>query len=60
MQQVIKRFRQDVRGASFVEYVILVGLLAVICIGVYSAFGAAIQEKIDQYTDAVKGMETGG
>jgi pilus assembly protein Flp/PilA len=37
------RLRRDDRGASLVEYGLLVGLIAVICIGAIAALGTSIQ-----------------
>lgn len=33
--------REDERGASLVEYALLVGLIAVVCIGAVTYFGSA-------------------
>jgi Flp pilus assembly pilin Flp len=38
----LQKLKSDTRGASFMEYVVLVGLIAVVCIAAYQAFGSAI------------------
>jgi pilus assembly protein Flp/PilA len=37
--------RQDEKGASLVEYALLVGLIAVVCIGAVSFLGGAASSK---------------
>jgi Flp pilus assembly pilin Flp len=56
MQRIIKQMRRftaaprslaaDERGLSTVEYVIILVLIAVLCIGVWKAFGETVQAKI--------------
>ncbi len=58
MKKLIQKLGRDTRGASFVEYVVLVGLVAIICIAVYQTFGEAIAKKITEYTEAVEGLQT--
>jgi Flp pilus assembly pilin Flp len=38
---------RDVRGLSTVEYVIILVLIAILCIGVWQKFGATVQGKIN-------------
>ncbi len=48
---------RDQRGASFVEYVIVVGLVAIVCIVAFGKFGGAINKKIEDQTGKIEGMK---
>jgi pilus assembly protein Flp/PilA len=39
LMNVVSRFRRDEKGASLVEYGLLVGLIAVVCIAAVSLLG---------------------
>jgi Flp pilus assembly pilin Flp len=58
MRSFIARLRKDSRGANLVEYVLLVGLMAIICLAVFKLFGEKIKEKITGYADTVDQIET--
>jgi Flp pilus assembly pilin Flp len=58
MRTFIQRLRKDTRGANLVEYVLLVGLMAIICLAVFKLFGEKIKEKISGYSDTVDQIET--
>jgi Flp pilus assembly pilin Flp len=60
MQTTLKSLKQDTRGASFMEYVVLVGLIAIVCIAAYQAFGSAIGAKVQQFGTTVTGIPGGG
>lgn len=49
----------DTRGANLVEYIILVGVVALIAIAGFTTFGDEVQKKIDEQADAVKGINGG-
>ncbi len=52
---------RDTRGANMVEYIVLVGLVALICIAGFKLFGGSIKEKITNQATAVGGINaTGG
>lgn len=53
LSQLVK----DTRGAGFVEYIILVGLVALFCIVAYQAFGGAVSDKVNQQAEQVTGIE---
>ena len=38
---------RDTRGASLVEYIILVGVVALLCVSAFKAFGGKIQSKVN-------------
>ena len=47
---------RDQRGAAITEYLIIVGLIAIICIGAYRIFGTTILGKITGQTTQVNGI----
>jgi len=53
----LARLRTDERGASFVEYVIVVGLVAIVCIFAFGEFGKAVDTKVKQQTTAITNMK---
>jgi pilus assembly protein Flp/PilA len=55
----LKSLRADTRGASFMEYVVLVGLIAIVCIAAYQAFGSAIGDKVEEFGNTVTGIPGG-
>ena len=54
--QLSKLYRST-RGAGFVEYIILVGLVALFCIGAYETFGGAVETKVNDQATGVAGIE---
>lgn len=56
----VRRWIEDRDGASFVEYVIVVGLVAIIAIVAFQNFGQAIVDKLTEETDAVKALQIQG
>jgi Flp pilus assembly pilin Flp len=55
----IRKFQElarDTRGAGFVEYIILVGLVALFCIVAYQAFGGAVSGKVTEQAGKVTGI----
>lgn len=59
LQTTLKALKQDTRGASFMEYVVLVGLIAIVCIAAYQAFGSAIGDKVQEFGNTVTGIPGG-
>jgi Flp pilus assembly pilin Flp len=56
----IRKFQElarDTRGAGFVEYIILVGLVALFCIVAYQAFGDAVSAKVQEQAGKVQGIQ---
>lgn len=49
----------DTRGANLVEYIILVGVVAILCIAAFRNFGGSINSKLDQQSDAVSRVPSG-
>lgn len=56
----VNELHGDQRGASFVEYVIVVGLVAIISIVAFQNFGKAIVTKLGEETSAVSGLQISG
>lgn len=48
-----KRLFRDQRGANLVEYIILVGVIALVAIAGFKIFGNKTREKIDQQASSV-------
>lgn len=46
---------KDERGASLVEYALLVALIAVVCIAAVSALGSSASDTFDSVTDSLPG-----
>jgi Flp pilus assembly pilin Flp len=47
------RLASDERGSNLVEYVILVGVVSLVALTGFRAFGGAILEKVGEQADAV-------
>lgn len=52
----IRRFFRDTRGATMTEYIILVGMIALIAYAGFRAFGASVQTEINAQAGAVGGI----
>jgi Flp pilus assembly pilin Flp len=52
----LRRFNQDRRGANMVEYILLVGVVALIAIAGFKLFGGKVREKIDEQGTSVGGI----
>ncbi len=55
MNTMMRLFR-DRRGANMVEYIILVGMVALIAFAGFKYFGSQVQQKINQQGGAVNGV----
>lgn len=53
----LQELARDTRGAGFVEYIILVGLVALFCIIAYRAFGTAVTGKVQEQAGQVTGIK---
>jgi Flp pilus assembly pilin Flp len=49
----LRNFVRATRGANMVEYIILVGLVALICIGGYTVFGKQVDKSIRAQSQSV-------
>jgi Flp pilus assembly pilin Flp len=53
----LKRLVQDTRGANFVEYMIIVGVVALLAIAAFTTFGSDVQQKITDEGGKVTGIQ---
>lgn len=56
MTQTKKSFLQDTRGANLVEYIILVGVVALIALAGFKTFGQKVDAKIQEQSGKVGGI----
>jgi pilus assembly protein Flp/PilA len=56
MSKLINRFRRDEEGAALVEYGMLVGLIAVICIAAVTLLGTEISTAFSVIAAALSGI----
>lgn len=56
MKNRISNLMNDTRGGTFVEYIILTGLVALFCIAGYRAFGTSVATKVQQQATQVTGI----
>ncbi|HEY2735985.1 MAG TPA: Flp family type IVb pilin [Polyangiales bacterium] len=56
----IANFVDDQRGASFIEYIIVVGLVAIIAIAAFQTFGTKVVDKLTQETTALDTLQPAG
>jgi len=53
---MVRRFVADKKGANLVEYIILVGVIALIAIAGFKMFGNKVQAKVQEQSDSVGGI----
>jgi pilus assembly protein Flp/PilA len=51
-----KTLVKDTRGANLVEYILLVGLVAIVCLVGFRTFGQTANDKIQEQADSVNGI----
>ena len=59
-QTRLARLWSDERGASFIEYVIVVGLVAIIAIAAFQTFGETVVKKLQDETKALDKVKPAG
>lgn len=52
----LRNLLKDTRGANLVEYIILVGVVALIAIAGFKIFGTNVTDKINEQADSVGGI----
>jgi len=50
----MKRFFKDIKGANMVEYIILVGVIALVAIAGFKIFGEKVDSKIQEQSSKVE------
>lgn len=53
MMTAPKALLADTRGANLVEYIILVGVIALIAIAGFKAFGSRVNDKVNEQSNSV-------
>lgn len=48
-----RKFFSDSRGANLVEYIILVGIIALVAIAGFNLFGKKVNKKVDEQAQKV-------
>jgi pilus assembly protein Flp/PilA len=56
MRKLINRLRRDDEGAALVEYGMLVGLIAVICVVAVTTLGTEVSTAFSNIANALKGL----
>ncbi len=56
MQNQIQKLARDTEGAGFVEYIILIGLIALACVAAYTTFGSDVKAKVQEQGASVTGI----
>ena len=56
----VRRLLKDTRGANLVEYIILVGVVALIALAGYRVFGEQVTTKIEEQSDSVGSINGAG
>ena len=56
MRSLIKRFRRDDEGAALVEYGMLVGLIAVICVVAVTTLGTEVSTAFSKIAAALSAV----
>lgn len=56
MKIEIKRLFRDTRGAASIEYLIIAGLVALLCIGAWRTFGQNMDRKIQGQATQINGI----
>lgn len=56
----IRQLIKDTRGANLVEYIILVGVIALIALAGFKMFGKFVTAKVKQQAQAVHGINGTG
>lgn len=52
-RRAMKKFLGDNRGANLVEYVLLVGLIAILALVAFRFFGKSVSSKVQQQANTV-------
>ena len=53
----LNKFLKDSRGANMVEYIILVGVVAILAMAGFKYFGSSVQAKIQAHGDTVGNVQ---
>jgi pilus assembly protein Flp/PilA len=56
MRKLLNRFRRDEEGAALIEYGMLVGLIAVICVAAVTLLGTNVSTAFSTIAEALSGI----
>jgi pilus assembly protein Flp/PilA len=56
MKKISQALVRDTKGANLVEYIILVGVIALIAIAGFKTFGGKVQDKVNEQAGSVSGI----
>jgi pilus assembly protein Flp/PilA len=56
LRRIARRLTRDTRGANMVEYILLVGVVALIAIAGFKLFGSKVRSKVDEQGQSVGGI----
>ncbi|MGB9649681.1 MAG: Flp family type IVb pilin [Stellaceae bacterium] len=56
MRKLVNRFRRDDEGAALVEYGMLVGLIAVICVVAVTTLGTEVSQAFSKIASGLAGV----
>jgi pilus assembly protein Flp/PilA len=59
IRSLLRRILRDTRGANMVEYILLVGVVALISIAAFKMFGGKVQDKIKEQGNSVGQINAG-
>lgn len=59
MTELLQRLRDEDRGASLVEYSLLVALIAIVCIGALTFFGGESGNSLNSSRDCIEAATEG-
>jgi len=55
----LNKLIKDKRGAGMVEYIILVGIVALLAIAAFKAFNSSVRSKVNQQATTVTNINSG-
>ena len=60
LRGALARARRDQRGASFIEYIIVVGLVAIVAITAFQTFGETVVKKLKEEQHGLDKLKPSG
>ena len=56
---MVRRLKRDTLGANMVEYIILVGVVALLAIVAFKFFNSSVRDKVNNQAKTVNGVNDG-
>ena len=57
LRTALQRWLHDVKGASLVEYIIVLGVVALLAVAAFETFGTSVRTKISQEASKVNAIK---